>query len=56
MKKLKKWPQFLAVLLILGSAALPYVVSQMQDAFTERKSETRTITAMRLPVGAACGG
>ncbi len=52
MKKLKKWPQFLAVLLILGSAALPYVVSQMQDAFTERKSETRTITAMRLPVGA----
>ncbi len=52
MKKLKKWPLFLAVLLILGSAALPYVVSQMQDAFTERKSETRTITAMRLPVGA----
>ena len=52
MRSIKRWPLFLAALLVLGSAALPYAVSRMQDAFTEGKSEARTITAMRLPVRA----
>lgn len=51
MKKLSKWlPFFLAALLVIAGAALPYGAFWIQNALAEGKTETRKLSAVRLSV------